>query len=124
LWSLQELLDARKHILGYSGNVLSEVEVTTRYYQYGGVPGHIFGDGKNLDEAQDLAIEAAKDKIKSLVSGKMDVIGNFAPNLPKSILLGLVLQNPDGDVNEKYERYRSVIISRSVRAKIAAKFDI
>jgi hypothetical protein len=84
-WSLDELLPAREEFK----ILLTREEIIERYRLFGGVPRNIFTPDANLLDDQDAAIlKVSATHAEAIVLGQMDVVGNFAVNAPKGVLLG------------------------------------
>lgn len=118
-WSLDELIVARP-ILDPN---LKEDEVRYRYFQFGGVPRHIFEAKEDIEDillAQDRAIQAlSSEKAIAIALCQMNAFDGFGKEA-KSAVLAFRLSADDNGTFEKGESY---IVSELVSEKINSKFQ-
>ncbi len=118
-WSQEELLSARP-ILGPD---LTDDQVRDRYFQFGGVPRHIFESEKNIKallKTQNRAVKAISSEIaKYIVLGQEDAFDAFG-QATKSAVLAFRLSAED---NGTFEEGESYIVSELVSEKIFSRFQ-
>ena len=119
MWKLGELKEALQYL-----TELSEEEVVRRFRLVGGVPRYIF-----LHEdffapvlrSQNDAIEALTAmQAQQIVEGKLDILGTFGAQQPKSALIGYTEAETQGMF--PFSCRHVEIVSPSVEDKIVAKF--
>ena len=121
LWKLEELLSARSSLMD-RGPQLSETIIGERFLVVGGVPRHIFAsEDTYLDalDAQDKAVNAlSEDQALHMAKKEMDAVGTFAPDQPKSALIGYILDS----TTKGFRRAEVVPISQTVVEEVWKKF--
>jgi hypothetical protein len=114
LWELDELLQARP----YLGRNVSVAEVKERYFDVGGVPGHVFASGTFYDDIVDRQTLAANalsvEQVANLAYAQRASVNTFDASQPTSALLGLQVADDDDD-DGTFSRYTvKVIADRAV----------
>jgi hypothetical protein len=118
VWDLEEILLARTYLLTDTVQRTAE-EATERFRQVGGVPGNIFLEkfSEQLQE-RDLAISAlTKDQVIDIVCNRMDVMGTFADNQPRSAIIGYAARDNDATFGCRMAEYISPVVAENVYAK-------
>ena len=119
MWDLNELLEARS----YFGTVLTIPEVEARFRLVGGVPRHVFLEEKYFPAVlrnQNDAVESLTEReAQQIIKGKLDSVGTFASNQPKSALIGYAMAQNQGEA--WFSSRKVEIVSPIVAEKILEK---
>ena len=115
LWTLDELLAARKEIPLQDSSILSSETVTARYREVGGVPRHVFSDTEDkyakIVLQQDADVDTMTTKqIESIAFRGVSSIDASDTMRPKSSIVGYKVDN-DG-------RRKTVVVSDLVAEKM------
>jgi hypothetical protein len=89
-----------------------------RFLQVGGVPGNIVPDiSKKLQEQDDAIANLTRQQVTDIYLERMDAVGTFARNQPKSALIGNVKDNTD----RTFSKRKVAIVSSLVAPDIVYK---
>jgi hypothetical protein len=118
MWDLEELLLAQTYL---TGTGLTEEDVVVRFRQVGGVPRHIFSEEQDFRAAwKSQLLFSLLSKLKEIVSGRLDAVGTFEPNQPKSAIIGYGKALTTELI--PFSSRRVEIVSLSVEEKVSRKF--
>jgi hypothetical protein len=119
VWELDELLHARPILRPEMTND----EVEDRYYQVGGVPRHVFGDGESFDDALDRQSGAMNDltaeQLRRLANLSVRSATTFDASHPHSALIGLRVTDTD---DGSFRRYLVDVLAPRVVASAFREF--
>jgi hypothetical protein len=121
LWSLDEILAARKYLNKAIGLDLSEKEVIERYEHFGGVPRNLFTEDllyeSNLaDQHSALSKLTERDKLYILSNHTNDVV-TLDSAQPSGLLIGFI-----SAVIETRNEFMAVPLSKSVLESVSKRF--
>jgi hypothetical protein len=121
MWDLEDLLEAQDRL---SSTPPSEEEIVKRFRQVGGVLRHILANEEDFQKIllkQNAAIDALTvTQAQKIVEGKLDVLGLFGVNQPRSAVIGYGAAKVEEEI--PFSSPHVTIVSRSVTEKIAARF--
>jgi hypothetical protein len=116
IWELEELQMARTHLSNFTRVQLSAKDVVSRFRQAGGVPRHLFSSKTEFAQALDTQTRAlaglSKDQAQLIAKKKMDAVGRFSNNQPRSVLLGYRF------AGDSFSKCKIDVISSEVEEKI------
>jgi GTPase SAR1 family protein len=115
-WNLCELLPSLS--VFDPSNTIDKHEVESRFFKFGGVPRSIFATNYNLqcNYLEDALKKLSLAKYRSLIKDKCKTgLDTFGEDLPKGILLSLVLADDDGgSFQKKIVKFSSEYVYRHV----------
>ena len=121
MWELEDILNARGHLCS---ELLSDEEILERFRLFGGIPRLIFAKHEDLPyllRIQSQAIDALTvSQAQQIVERKLDVIGLFGANQPRSAVIGYAAAQTEEEW--PFSSPCVAIVSQSVTERIIEKF--
>jgi hypothetical protein len=116
IWDWEEIWSARSHF----STKVEDDELLKRFRQMGGVPRNLFTKSFSLKvQDQVKAINLlTKDQIIHIVNKRLDALGTFAAEQPRSAIIGYAKDNP----HLTYSTEKIVIVSPSVADYVYVKY--